>query len=988
MAEGMFYDTKDTIHKIMGAWGGFPEESAWIEYKSACDFSSDFRKDIRSEVTAFLNSLQYFGKDKFILFGIHEDKKTKKKEPTGLGTHSFPDDNEWQNLFHKIQPVHPTVETGTYDYQGRLFGYIYIPANNYCGPYCCPRKGSDKAVYWIRRGGNKCPDMTDGEREELTQLSKAALKKGRTFQKTKESLLMAAIGRYDDQNVNDRKFIEENAGETFEEFQRHCLIQDCSMIQKEDSIYGISRSPVNCVENKHDRLLQFSPDDISAALRMIQSILERRDIWYSDDLLDGIMDTLAFLSNNGFSDLTQEMIRSTITADIFQDSRYQFRIDYLAEADPEFMLTLIQDNMAEFFCRPEHKNTAVLQALKTIAWFPGYYEQAVQLLWVLGEKDSLYGLLHWASLSTAAGFQQKLRMVRKIAGWDRKLIFDTLNRILYYNPKTPAVHYMMESHTPSIYQRFLEGTYSSDISKLQVYYGELLDVCGDNVEDILKLLPPWLQPFPFSNLYWLADYIEKTAPKITDPNDREKLWNRLCNTPLLFVTDQAVEGELKARLIAVGQLFKPSDPYAGYRQWFREGIEQDLNINEHDFDAVNEKIMSERKTAILALYSQGGINQVIAFLATVPVKPYPLAKLLMSPEFALTEDDDKDLLTAYFDTPEKYADYFRIKCGTNGLQWLKTIGIETLETEKKAAFFAVLEPNEEILRFITEQLGADVELYWSLAEPRMLSVCLQAAFEQFLKYKLPEKAFELFQYSFRLDELPPQWLSQCLMSLRKYDSIHMPGDVFAKGYHALAGHMDNSVLEELERLSFELYGDRLFAHGTKMLRPHTTFRRIVNEPEFFLECAKNTEEWLSFSEKLLSQCDAVPDHPQDWLDGIDALCASEPERVQRRVEAWTGYILYNELKKDENGGYMLDAFTAEVLEQSEGKREGFLRHARLSSRGFHANGSFEDDARDRECAKRFQALSVIQKANGNVKFAECLQSYAKQLVMAVESNSN
>lgn len=980
----MFYNTKDTIRKIMDAWGGLPEESSWIEYKSACEFTPEFKERILCEVTAFLNSLSYFGKDKFILFGIYEDKRAKKKELTGLKEYCFPDDNEWQNLFHKIKPIHPTVETGTYDYQGQLFGYIYIPADNYDGPYRCSKKGSSTEIDWIRRGGNKCPGMTDEERSKLTQLIKEALEKGITFQKTKESLVMATIGQYDSQNENDQKLIKESTGEPFEVFQRHCLIQDSSMVQRENSIYGITRSPVNVIEKKHDRLRQFSPDDVTAVLKIIKCVLERGDTWYSDDLLDGIMDTLAFLSGSGFSNFTQEIIRSTITINTFQNSRYQSRIGYLAEADPDFMLTLIQDNMAEFFCWPGHKNPAVVQALKTIAWYPGHYEQAVQLLWALREKDTLYGLLHWTSISTAASFQQKLHMVRKIAGWDRKLIFDLLNRILYFNPNVPTV-YSVDTHIPSIYQRFLKETHSDDISKLQTYYGELLDACDDNAEDILNLLPSWLQPFPFSNLYWLADHIEKIEPKITDPDDRERLWNRLCNTPLVFITNQAIEGELKERLLALGQLFKPTDPQAEYRQWFRETIDQDLCIGACDFDAVYKRVESDQKTAILTLYNQGGIGQVISFLDTVPIKPYSLAKLLTSLGFTLTEEDDKHLLAAYFDAPEKYADYFCIKCRTIGLQWLKDIGIETLEVEKKAAFFAILEPDDEILQYLVEQMGSDVGLYWSLAEPRMLTACLQTVFEQFLNYGLPEKAFELFRYPVQLDKLPPQWLSQRLISLNQYPGVCMPGDVFAKVYRNLAGRVDNSALEELEKQSFKRYGDRLFACGLQELRPYATFRRIVNDPENFLECVKDTDELLSFAEKLLSQCDAVPDHLQDWLAEIDALCASESESVRKKAEIWTGHILYNMLKETKDGGYTLDAFAASALEQSEQKREGFLRHAYYFSRGFHPNGNFTADAGDRDCAKRFKAFAETQEANGNVKFAECLRSYAKHLIMTVES---
>lgn len=979
----MFYDTKDTIHKIMGAWGGFPEESSWLEYKGTCDFNSDFKNGIRCEVTAFLNSIQRFGRDKFILFGIDENKKTGKKVLTGLKKYKFPDDNEWQNLFHEIRPTHPTIETGTYDYQGLVFGYIYILSENYDGPYRCQKKGTNEDAYWIRRGGNKCPDMTDGEREQLAQLSKNALKAERTFQKSKESLIMATIGRYDSRNGNDKKLIEESSGEPYEVFQRHCLIQDSAMIQPEDSLYGITRCAVSCVGNKYDRLLQFSTDDVTTAIKIIKNVLEHRDIWYSDDLLDGVMDTLVFLSSNGFSDFTTEMIRTTITADIFRDTRYGNRIGYFAETDPEFMLDLMGGNVVELFCQPDCINAAVVQALRSIAWFPKYYERAIQLLWALLEKDALYGLLHWMPIATAASFQQKLQMIRKIANSDSELIFDILNRILYYNPKSPAV-YPVEHHTPLVYQRFLNGTYNEDISKLQTYYGELLDVCGNNTENILKLLDRWLQPFPFSNLNWLADHIEKVEPEITDPTEREQIWNRLCNTPLVFITDQAVDSELKERLTAVGQLFKPADPYADSRQWFRENIEQDLSIGGGDYQTICEAVQSEQKKALLALYNQGGISQVISFLVTVQIKPYPLAKLLASPELALTEEDDRALLYTFFDAPEKYECYFCIKCCRGGLRWLKKIGVEELDTTKQATFFSILEPDAEILQFIMEQMGTDAKLYWSLSEPRMLVSCLQTAFEQFLNYGLPEKAFELFWYPCRLDELPPQWLLQCLMSLKQYASVRMPGDVFAKVCHVLNDQIDGLALEELEKLSFEQYGDGLFAHGAQLFRPYMTFRRIVNEPKTFLECVKSMDSPFSFAERLLSECGDVPDQLQDWLGGIDLLCASEPESVQTKAEYWVGYILYNELRTDE-GNYILDKLASEVLERSEQKRKGFLKHAYYGTQGFHKNGNLASDAQDRECAEHFETLATEQRSSGNIEFAECLHLYAKQLIANIES---
>ena len=129
----MFCNAKDIIKRILKDPYGFPEECAWIEYKDAypSSLTCKDKEKLGQEVTAFLNCLQAFGREKFILFGIHEDKKGKTKDRVGLGTFQFPDDNEWQNVFSHIKPVHPTVETGIVDYQGLKFGYFYISADNY-----------------------------------------------------------------------------------------------------------------------------------------------------------------------------------------------------------------------------------------------------------------------------------------------------------------------------------------------------------------------------------------------------------------------------------------------------------------------------------------------------------------------------------------------------------------------------------------------------------------------------------------------------------------------------------------------------------------------------------------------------------------------------------------------------------------------------------------------------------------------------------------
>src|SRR5699024_9141431 len=114
-------------------------------------------------------------------------------------------------------------------------------------------------------------------------------------------------------------------------------------------------------------------------------------------------------------------------------------------------------------------------------------------------------------------------------------------------------------------------------------------------------------------------------------------------------------------------------------------------------------------------------------------------------------------------------------------------------------------------------------------------------------------------------------------------------------YWSLSDRLEDEKLEELEKLSFELYGDRLFSNGVQELRPQITFWRIANEPEFLLDYVKQIKDPLCFANKLLNQCDAAPENVQDWLEEICALCASELKDIPSRMDEWVGFLLYNHL---------------------------------------------------------------------------------------------
>ena len=110
----------DKIKEILSK---LPSETSNIDYK-VCPYKSNQKPFFLKDVIAMLNSEAAIGKDKFLVIGVSDDRKL-----IGIDAEQWNDDNEWQNLIDNIAP-RPDVSTGKVDFNGKTYGYIYIPANN------------------------------------------------------------------------------------------------------------------------------------------------------------------------------------------------------------------------------------------------------------------------------------------------------------------------------------------------------------------------------------------------------------------------------------------------------------------------------------------------------------------------------------------------------------------------------------------------------------------------------------------------------------------------------------------------------------------------------------------------------------------------------------------------------------------------------------------------------------------------------------------
>ncbi len=978
-----FHNTKYLVGNILDSLGGIPEECSWIDYKAGCEFDREFREGIKSLVVAFLNSIQAFDKDKYIIFGIFEDKKMKKKTITGLQDYKFPDDNEWQNTFTHIQPFPIYTETGTLEYKGLLLGYICIFAQNYKGPYYYSKK-KNVSSYPIRRGGNKY-EMTEEEKSEFTNLSNRITQNGRIYVKSEILNILVTLGKYNSSNQNDINLIEDRTGKTHDDVKQYCLKMDNLFTQEEKSIYGLRGSITVEVQEKHSRLLQFSSDEVIYALEFISCILKNKSIMYSHELFEGIADTLIFFADHGYSYAANQVIESIIDVSIFKKSRYPI-LSQMAEVSPAFLLNLIMEYKTDIMEKKHSKENA-MQVLRTVAWYPEHYAEATKLLIEFGDQ-SVYELFECGEIASATCFDQKLNLIKEIVKNDADLAFHILNKVLDFNPKIPKI--LSYSYVPEKYKRWRGGTHSFKIDQLQTYFDIMVDIAGTDAKKILELLPQWLKPYPFSNLQRLAECIERAEPVITSSDERVDLWYRLCVMPLVYVTDEPVDDVLKEQLVSVGKKFKP-DSLLQQQQWFRESIRQDLSIDGSEWHVVCEKIFNEQKKVLLAIYKEGGIKKLIDFVQLVYIDSFQLAKMLLSPDFSLTIEDDNMLVLAFLDCPIKYKSYFSNKSYSQKIDWIKNLNIERLDINEKAGFFAVLDTNIENIKYFEEQLGNNGQLYWENVDSSRFSneLSIQYGFKKFIEYNIPQKAFGLLEplQTVQMEQSDPNWLFDALIEQEKYDDCYLSMGAYEFAYRILYGRIDENKLERMEHLSFKLYGRiSYYISGYAGFKPLITFKRISNDPTFFTEIVKYIiNDSFSIWNHILKSCDQGPESSVDWIQGINNLTYNETDIVKKKMEYWEGFILFNVLDINSVGDYEISVFNAELLNESEDKRNGFYFHAYYSLNGFHANGSFEYDSKDRKDADRYKKLAVIQEERGNTEFSKMLYTLSEDLINSLES---
>lgn len=458
--------------KIFNILNELPSENCCIDYKTIDEYKGNmgaFLKDLCS----FLNSIEGYGKDKFIILGV------SAKQRKILGIQTMQDDKEFQNFADKIEP-RPKFETGIIVYSEQNIdyniGYIYIPANNTDRVYSfkcdypaipkIPNADSElesrERVYastaLIRRGScNKV--LSEYDRREIYEIDRknnvsipsitTSYYDINNFSEN-DKILKAVIifGGWDENNQSDKDIISRFIGKPYDKWiiiLRTLLKDENSILEYKNNKWKV-KDKYNSIKNYAS---EFFKDEIELFKTLAISILSERNPKFDLDNDERSMSNI-YNKNTKYSSLLRKSIAETlpiITANykefknckndasnlpllvvrqVLENNNWEIwasigeLLPFLAEAAPEEFLKQLDDKL-------KNNCKMIKRLFNEKEYYITTYNYSTGIYWSLE-------LIAWE----ARNLIESCMLLAKISKFDKEAIKHISNIILPWYPQTKA----------------------------------------------------------------------------------------------------------------------------------------------------------------------------------------------------------------------------------------------------------------------------------------------------------------------------------------------------------------------------------------------------------------------------------------------------------------------------------------------------------------------------------------------------------------------
>lgn len=999
---------KELINELIRIVEQLPDENSCLDYK-LFPYENDKSAELVKDLCAFLNSEEGYKKDKYIIIGISD-----KKEVRGITTFPMQDDRFYQSAADYIFP-RPSIESGTFKHKIRenelTFGYIYISKDNTDRIYeinkdCFYKK--DKSEYtlekslskiavastaWIRRGSCKriLDEYTRRKIYESDKLKKNFFINNNVVYSNidgsiSNKIIKAALlfGKWNENNENDKKMIENYTGILYEAF-----VEQLRLISKKENDYIFKRG-IWEIKNRQKYIkyyaLDFYKEDFDNFYKIVVEVLKEKhpkldlsvderymyNIYgkltkYSSELREGISENLVlveFLKNefeNCKIDASNYVILSIREILKNSDWRIWASLDkclpLLAEASPieflnQFEDYLKKDKEIKIITECENGITSynysisIYWSLELIAWDTDTFVRSCMDLAILAKKDKnaidhiVSIILPWYP-NTFAPFIFRKTIVENILKFDIDIGWQIIKKLMpgittysvpTYKPKYINVPEEETSITNKEYYEQID-----EYVMLMIKYSKSSD---DRLIDLIDLLDNVSK----NNFDKICNYLKTSKIKNKNDKSKYKLWNKLKRMINWLNKQKEIKEEIKAEMIdkieCVANVLKPNDDTYITSRLF---VKNSWDLLE-DYDNYNE---SERKLhelqikEIKNLCNKKGISHII-YLANIVEDSYKLGFVFAN--IKLTDEEEKNLILYNLDKSDKLIDfskgYIYKKYNIDNNEY-NIKSLYELSIKSKNNFLQMLPYTIQTFKRVEELLKNEYKNYWKLVDIRTITDndTLEYAIKKLMEVERYTRVLWMYRLSLnnKVKKCDNNIILTCLEKIKdnfnQYDICEAIEDLQKNG-----ADKDRLFYIEWKYLPLLNHGD---------YRPITMETEIASNVKKYVEILelafkehskekddRNIDSNISMNAyRLLHQWKVVPGTEKNgfidekklnsWYEEMKKVC-KEKDRLEVGLSCFGNVLFYS--PKDKKG-FWIDKSVANILNGNDIIMDGFKNKA-------------------------------------------------------------
>ncbi|RWD45169.1 MAG: hypothetical protein EOS25_13320 [Mesorhizobium sp.] len=570
------------------------------------------------------------------------------------------------------------------------------------------------------------------------------------------------VGAWRESSRQDRSYLSQLAGESYEEFVRKLSVElntPGAAIRHKNGVWSVAER-AECwsafgsyLFDRHLELLQehaqsaFSEDKTEFLTAEDDSITANSDTLYSDQLRAALADTLALVATAGSSlkhcrtdlvgSIPTRVVRTCLReAGWIRLASLDDLLPVLAEAAPEAFLEAIEKAVRKpetlkqlfalergaFFGRPYI--TGLLWGLENLAWSPEFLGRVTLVLGALHEQDpggqwanrpleSLKSIfLPWLPQTTASPERrlaalEALRREHPDVAWE--VYVAALPRVTQSTSGThrPKWRPFATREPPEI----TRGQYADAVNS---YSASLLQIAEADTKKLVSLtqhlgnLPPTAFRAAINVIYANVDQLRR------DKQDNV-IWNKLQEITRKHTafasSDWAMSPDLVAEIGSLSERFKPSDPAVLYKEIFGA---QDITFYDREisWEQRQQRLYSLQREAVEHVWQAAGFEGVRSFARSVS-RPRAVGYALgqLAPDVPATALSETASSTNGSDQ-EFVVGYVAAKFGAEKEAWLETLALDTWNPRSIAQVLVGLPFKMRTWQLVEELLPSSGKLYW------------------------------------------------------------------------------------------------------------------------------------------------------------------------------------------------------------------------------------------------------------------------------------